>query len=541
MDCVTCGCFYVLLARLALSLGEVNLKVVTFSADGQHLYVAEEDTGMLYVFEINSDGTLTMLQHIVDCAGNQITCENVGFSRFLTGAVAMQLSYDDRSLYVASHTDKKVVFYERNATSGLLTYKNAYNPAGKFFTTLTLSRDDKNVYAGSTTLSAKNSADGQIYCFSRDLTEGATFGELTLLTVPSADPEFYGFNLNKVGLAVFDPIINPVENSLILRFPRSFVMDYTDRYLFALSYPFSKVLAYERDPDTGVLLYKTSAQNVDQSLSNLDSTAIKFPVDMVMSGDGGSLYVASDVNDNIATIKIEVTTAFPTPVPTAVPTDDYYPRLDNLSYSTNLPCSSSSCGAVWPDAVADNAGSRFDSAHVCGGSCFSDSGYCKVGSVSCPFSTEVIPDGAVNGTVEVANYSEWTASRDYCESNGARLCTVDEVAFDETEGSGCWSEDDLLWTSSHCQEFDPDTQEYLWGGYYAIASSARQPTTEAVCLTNTSRDSDGVIVQTRTRCCADVICGGATPSPTMTRHPTNDSPRLGRRLRPRCSRRLSRP
>ena len=247
-----------------------------------------------------------------------------------------------------------------------------------------------------------------------------------------------------------------------------------------------------------------------------------------------SLYVACDSVDRIITILLEVITPHPTSSPTAVPTADYYPQADPLSYSDNLTCSASSCGQLWPDAVSDLISSRFDSPDVCGGSCFSDSGYCEIGDVQCAFNVELNP-GNPNTTVIEANMSTWEDAKDFCEAGGARLCTVDEIVFDETTGSGCWSEDSLIWSSTSCSlnvtlEYGVNTtlgergvNDTMFGsmpGYYAAAPSARYPTQDAVCLTNVSATATGTPVETRVRCCADVICGGATPSPTWTLAPT---------------------
>ena len=163
-----------------------------------------------------------------------------------------------------------------------------------------------------------------------------------------------------------------------------------------------------------------------------------------------ALYVACDDVDKIVVIVLEkqAETNFPTALPTAVPTEDYFPQADPLSYTDNLTCSAKSCGQIWPDAAADVASSRFDSPFVCGGACFSESGRCREGDLRCAFNT-VDDDGATANATE-ANFSSWSDARDFCEAGGARLCTVDEVAFDETRGTGCWSEDALLWTSTAC-------------------------------------------------------------------------------------------
>ena len=113
------------------------------------------------------------------------------------------------------------------------------------------------------------------------------------------------------------------------------VMDFTDRYVFVAGYSSSNVVAFQRDPDSGVLIYSTSAQGEKQTLNTDAASAFKYPISLALSGDGSSLYVASDNTGEgkVAVIQVEVTTGFPTPVPTTSPTLDYYPKLDNLSYT----------------------------------------------------------------------------------------------------------------------------------------------------------------------------------------------------------------
>jgi hypothetical protein len=422
----------------------------------------------------------------------------------------MKLTHDSSSLYIASHTDRRIVVYSRNSVTGLLTYKAVYTATTvRYWTCIAIDNNDEYVYVGGITTTTKSATTGAIYMYKR----ATSTGLLTLISVSGYSAASFGWNARTLRSGVVDTIANPYENTNKLRFPRAMVIDSTNQYLYVASYSNSRVLAFERDTATGIIYYKTSAQNYDDYLSTTDSSAFKYPISLALSGDGGTLYAASDGSDNIAVINIETVTPNPTSVPTSLPTIDSYPQLDPLSYSDNLTCSASSCGSIWPDQTADYSGSRFDSAAICGGSCFSTSGYCGVLDSRCAYNTEVVIDGDVNATVVETDGETFYESLDFCEAGGARLCTVDEIAFDETAGSGCWSDDDLLWSSTSC---GTNTSGPM---YYAIASSARFPTTESVCLA-----ANSTATKVRTRCCADVICGGSTPSPTLTFAPTNREP-----------------
>lgn len=457
----------------------------------------------------SSTGATTLVDTITQCSGLITACEDVGYSRFIAGAMDMVQSSDSKSIYIAVLTNKRVLHYNRDSTTGLLTYVDAYSPGGKFWTSVAIDNNDEFVYGGCIDTISKSASTGKIYMWTRNTTDGV----LTLVSTSGITAASLGWDTDTLNSGVVDTIANPYDNNARMRFPRSMVIDSSNEYMYVASYSNSRVLAYIRDPDSGLIYYKTSAQNYEEYLTTTDSTSFKYPISLVLSGDGGTLYAASDGNDNVAVINIEIVTRAPTAAPTPLPTADYYPQQDPLSYSENNTCSAKSCGEVWPDLAADYSGSRFDSTLVCGGSCFSDSGYCSLLDSRCAGNTEVVIDGDVNASVVESDGETWTEANDFCELENARLCTIDEIAFDETAGSGCWSEDTLLWSSTACS----DNATGLVG-YYAIASSARYPTTEGVCL-----EGNSTATTVRTRCCADVQCDGVygpTPSPTSVFAPT---------------------
>lgn len=72
-----------------------------------------------------------------------------------------------------------------------------------------------------------------------------------------------------------------------------------------------------------------------------------------------------------------------------------------------------------------------------------------------------------------------------CWSLGARLCTVEELAFDEAKGSGCELDDNRIWTSSSCNF-----------GAMTMLGSRGDDSEKATC--------DQLDEQFAVRCCADV-------------------------------------
>ena len=105
----------------------------------------------------------------------------------------------------------------------------------------------------------------------------------------STVPADYGWDYD-LGLAEFVKVTNPFDKNDILRYPRSMVIDYDDRYLYVASYSNSRVIAFIRDSSTGMLFYKTSVQNKANYLSSSRTDTesnLFFPIDLALSGDGG--------------------------------------------------------------------------------------------------------------------------------------------------------------------------------------------------------------------------------------------------------------
>ena len=79
----------------------------------------------------------------------------------------------------------------------------------------------------------------------------------------------------------------------------------------------------------------------------------------------------------------------------------------------------------------------------------------------------------------------WAAAEAFCSDAGARLCTVAELQADETRGTGCQSNNALVWTSEVC------------GTGHSVAPGA---TTRIDAPSCNADGSSGI----NARCCADV-------------------------------------
>lgn len=97
---------------------------------------------------------------------------------------------------------------------------------------------------------------------------------------------------------------------------------------------------------------------------------------------------------------------------------------------------------------------------------------------------------------------DWDAAREFCQGNGARLCTLAEVLNDETRDSGCNYDSAVVWSATSCgvNSFSVSLGFTDHGTGMAVDwTECRERTTAA---------------NTFVRCCADVDGCSPTPQPT---------------------------
>ena len=88
------------------------------SSDGNYLYAAEYYGGVIAVF--SRDGTTGRLTFV------EVQKEGVGGVEGLDGAVAVEVSPDNRHVYVAGSLEDSVVVFNRDSTTDALTFQAVY-------------------------------------------------------------------------------------------------------------------------------------------------------------------------------------------------------------------------------------------------------------------------------------------------------------------------------------------------------------------------------------------------------------------------------
>jgi len=223
--------------------------MVKVSPDGKHVYVTATDDQAISIFERNATtGVLTYKAKMTDPSLNVV----LGFD----------ISLDGNHIYAAGHADGKVVVFSRNATTGLLTYVEAIQDNVDFVDGLSgafsvfVSPDGKNVYVTGV-------YDNAVAVFDRD----ASAGTLTFLGIEQDGQDGVDF----------------------LAFPFHISGSADGNYIYALGANDNAINVFERDPATGVLTFKEA-----QMEGNGGVDGMNYPVHIAVSPDGNQVYTAAN-------------------------------------------------------------------------------------------------------------------------------------------------------------------------------------------------------------------------------------------------------
>ncbi|MCD4749011.1 MAG: beta-propeller fold lactonase family protein [Thermoanaerobaculales bacterium] len=214
----------------------------------------------------------------------------------LAGAYASAPSPDGLHLYVAGSADNGVALFDRNTTTGALTFIHAYTAddfTGRAVLAFTglggpadviVSDDGLNVYVAAFD-------DDAVTVFSRDPADGS----LALVEV-----EINGENdLGDPG-DVVDGLDGPTALALSPSHPDG-------QHLYVAGYNSGAVAVFERDPVDGSLSFvevETDGVN-DPSDHGGEVDGLHLASDVVVSGDGASVYVAGQGDNAVAVFERE--------------------------------------------------------------------------------------------------------------------------------------------------------------------------------------------------------------------------------------------
>lgn len=223
--------------------------MVKVSPDGKHVYVTATDDQAISIFERNqTTGLLTFKSKMTDPSLNVV----LGFD----------ISSDGNHIYAAGHVDGKVVVFSRNATTGLLTYVEAIQDNVNFVDGLSgafsvfVSPDGNNVYVTGV-------YDNAVAIFERD----ATAGTLTFMGIQQDGQNGVDF----------------------LEFPFNVSGSADGNYIYVLGANDNAINVFERNPTNGILTFKEA-----QVEGNVGVDGMNYPVHIAVGPDGNHVYTAAN-------------------------------------------------------------------------------------------------------------------------------------------------------------------------------------------------------------------------------------------------------
>ncbi len=223
--------------------------MVKVSPDGKHVYVTATDDQAISIFERNATtGILTFKSKLTNPSLNVV--------------LGLDISPDGNHVYAAGHVDGKVVVFSRNATTGLLTYVEAIQDNVNFVDGLSgafsvfVSPDGKNVYVTGV-------YDNAVSIFSRD----ELAGTLTFIGIQQDGQ-------------------NGVD---YLAFPFNVSGSSDGNYIYALGANDNAINVFERNPTNGLLTFKEA-----QVEGNVGVEGMNYPVCIAVSPDGNQIYTAAN-------------------------------------------------------------------------------------------------------------------------------------------------------------------------------------------------------------------------------------------------------
>jgi 6-phosphogluconolactonase (cycloisomerase 2 family) len=235
---------------------------VIVSPNGAHVYVASIDEDALACFSRNATtGALTYLESFKDG----------GIATHLDGAMSVTLSPDGEHVYVAAYYDDAVTIFDRNTSTGTLTYVGHVEDGvagvdGLYRAdSVTVSPDGKHVYVAG-------NWDSAVAIFSRNATTG-------MLTYAGVVKDGVGGVVDGLGGA------------------ESVTVSPDGAHVYVAAYSDDAVTAFVRNGATGALTYVGHVED------GVGADGLEGAESVTVSPDGAHVYVAALIDDAVTAFR----------------------------------------------------------------------------------------------------------------------------------------------------------------------------------------------------------------------------------------------
>ena len=284
------------------------------SPDGRHLYVTGFSDNALAVFNVDASGDLDFSRVLVDGSPDIDGRDTIDGLR---GASDVVVSSDGRHVYVTGNTDDSLTFFTRDATNGALDFQKSFKDTDATVDGLeeagymALSPDGSNLYV-------IGNGDDALAVFNRDATTGAltfaTFlkdgtGDVPENTLKQASDVVVSPDGRNVYVAAYGTITNALavfnrdagtgaltfekafkdgsDGLVNFRSPRDLTISADGKSLYVSSFLADFLADFDRDPATGDLTFRELISLIGEPMETSD------PLGHVLSSDDKTLYVST--------------------------------------------------------------------------------------------------------------------------------------------------------------------------------------------------------------------------------------------------------
>lgn len=251
--------------------GEFGIKEVygiVISSDNKHLYAVGSGSDSLAAFSIDdTTGTLTYIE--AEVQGVNDPSDTGATVTFMDRPIKLSISPDGNNIYVAADFSSSVAVFDRDETSGTLSYKQSLKSGVSGVTGI----------GGASAV--MNSADGShVYALGR------------------ADDSVVVFNRDPSGLLSFNQALTKVTPDFIgLEGPNALVSNPIDNHVYALGFDDSSMVSFNRNNQSG------NAEFGNLEFADLEQDGVagiekmNGPTALAITSDGAWIIVSAGIDN----------------------------------------------------------------------------------------------------------------------------------------------------------------------------------------------------------------------------------------------------